>query len=238
MAAVAQAPAPQEAPRAGRGRRPMTHRERDRLRLEISRAAVRLFREHGIVATSGERIAAEVGLSGRTLWRYFRTKESCVEPVLVRGLDGLVQTLRAWPVDRSLDEHLLEVPRVADPEADADGEAALAVIGMSRTDPALRAVWLVVHERAEATLAGLVAERAGRPPDDLTVRVRAAALAGALRITSEDLAVAFLDGDTPVDPAGRLTEAVRAANQGVDRGVDDARTHPSSPARTYPAGEQ
>lgn len=236
MAAVAHVPAPQDTPRTGRGRRPMTDRQRDRLRLEISRVAVRLFREHGVAATSGERIAAEVGLSGRTLWRYFRTKESCVEPVLVRGVDGFVETLRGWPVDRSLDEHLLQAPRAADPEADADGEAALAVIAMSRAEPALRAVWLVVHERAESTLADLVAEHTGRAPDDLTVRVRATALAGALRIAGEDLAVAFLDGDASVDPAVRLTEAVRAVTRGVD---DDTRPPaPRAPTARTPAGEQ
>lgn len=204
------------------GRRPMTDLRRSRLRLEISREAVRLFREHGLAATSGEQIAAAVGLSGRTLWRYFRSKESCVEPVLERSLDGFVEVLRAWPVDRSLDEHLLESPPSADAEADADGEAGLAVIGMSRTEPALRAVWLVLHERTEATLAELVAARTGRPPDDLAVAVWAAALAGALRITCEELAVAFLEGTTLADPGARLTEAVRAAT----RGVDDPRTHP------------
>lgn len=198
------------------GRRPMTDLRRSRLRLEISREAVRLFRAHGVAGTSGEQIAAAVGLSGRTLWRYFRSKESCVEPVLARSLDGFVEVLRAWPVDRSLDEHLLEAPPSADTDADADAEAALAVIGMSRSEPALRAVWLVLHERTETTLAELVAARTGRPPDDLAVAVWAAALAGALRITCEELAVAFLDGTTPLDPAARLTEAVRAATRGVD----------------------
>lgn len=214
-----------------RGRRPMTDLRRTRLRLEMSREAVRLFRAHGVAGTSGERIAEAVGLSGRTLWRYFRTKESCVEPVLARSLDSFVEVLRAWPADRSLDEHLLDAPPAADPEADTDGELALAVIGLSRTEPALRAVWLVLHERAEATLADLVAERTGLPVNDLRVHVQAAALAGALRITSEELAAAFLDGRTPADPAARLTEAVHTATRGLD---DDART--PATART-PAGE-
>ncbi|MBW0102240.1 TetR family transcriptional regulator [Pseudonocardia sp. KRD-291] len=187
---------------------------RARLRLEISRAAVRLFREHGVAGTSGERIAEEVGLSARTLWRYFRAKEECVEPVLTRSLDSFVDNLRRWPADRTLDEHL--VGRSGrDAEAAADAEAALVVIGLSRSEPALRAVWLVVYERAEATLAELVAERLGRAPDELAVRVQAAAIAGALRITSEDLAAALLDGTRCDDPAARLAEALRAATHGV-----------------------
>ncbi|MBK1787454.1 TetR family transcriptional regulator [Prauserella sp. ASG 168] len=192
----------------------MTEQRRARLRLEISRAAVRLFREHGVAGTSGERIAEEVGLSARTLWRYFRAKEECVEPVLTRSVDSFIATLRRWPVDQSLDEHLVGGPRNNDPEAVADREAVLSVIGLSRTEPALRAVWLVVYERAEAMLAELVAERLGRPPGELAVRVQAAAIAGALRITSEDLASAMLNGTT-IDAAARLVEALHAATHGV-----------------------
>lgn len=213
------APAPEAAldgaERPQPGRRPMSPLRRARLRLEISRAAVRLFREHGVAGTSGERIAEEVGLSARTLWRYFRAKEECVEPVLTRSLDSFVENLRRWPADRSLDEHLVGGSGESDAEAATDAETALIVIGLSRTEPALRAVWLIVYERAEATLAELVAERLGRSPDELAIRVQAAAIAGALRITSEELAAALLDGTHSADPAARLTEALRAATHGV-----------------------
>ena len=40
---------------------------------------------------------------------------------------------------------------------DDDGAATLAVVAMSRHEPALRAIWLVVYERAEAVLAEVVA---------------------------------------------------------------------------------
>ncbi|WP_227013358.1 TetR/AcrR family transcriptional regulator [Pseudonocardia sp. EC080619-01] len=215
------------APAPVRGRAPMTDRRRARLRLEISRAAVALFREHGVAGTSGERIAEEVGLSARTLWRYFRSKESCVEPVLARGIDAIVEALRSWPADRTLDEHLIaEYHPPADAEAAADAEAGLTVIALSATEPGLRAVWLAVHERSEPVLAEVLAGRLGRPADDLAVRVHAAAMAAALRINGEELAAELVCGTRPSDPVERLAAALRAAAHGVD-------ADPAPPSSTH-----
>lgn len=202
---------------ARRGRRPMSERRRQRQRLEISRAAIRLFRAHGVAATSGEQIADAVGLSGRTFWRWFRTKESCVEPVLSLSTDAFTACLSRWPAGRALEDHLLADYRDhadGDPE---DGELVLAVIRLSRSEPALRAIWLVVQERAEPVLAGILADRLGRAVDDVEVRVQAAALNAALRIATEDIAAATADGhEPPVDDlAARLSTAVRAATHGV-----------------------
>ncbi|WP_224391353.1 TetR/AcrR family transcriptional regulator [Pseudonocardia sp. ICBG1293] len=199
----------------------MSDRRRELQRLEISRAAVALFREHGVHATSGERIAEEVGLSGRTLWRWFRTKESCVEPVLARSIDAVVATLRRWPAGVGLDEHLLAEHRPPDDPRDA-ADAALAVIALSRTEPGLRAVWLAVHERAEPVLAEVIAARTGRDPGDLDVRVHAAAVAAALRISGEDLAVELAAGLRCADPVDRLGRALRAATTTLPRAGDPA----------------
>jgi AcrR family transcriptional regulator len=195
----------------------MSERRRWLQRLEISREAIRLFRERGVAETTGEDIADAVGLSVRTLWRYFRSKESAVEPVLSLTTDAFVDTLRRWPVDRSLEDHLAADHRLRDQVSPSDGEATLVVVALSRHDPALRAVWLVVYERAESVLAQVVADRLGRSPDDLAVRVQASTLAAALRITTEDLAADLADGRPRSDDEGgaRLSEAVRAATHGV-----------------------
>lgn len=61
---------------AKRGGNGMSDERRHRLRLEVSREASRLFWEQGVDATSGDQIAEAVGLSTRTIWRHFRSKES------------------------------------------------------------------------------------------------------------------------------------------------------------------
>lgn len=60
-------------------------------RLEVSRHACALFWERGVSATSGDDIAAAAGLSTRTIWRYFRSKESCVEPVLALSAQRFIE---------------------------------------------------------------------------------------------------------------------------------------------------
>ncbi|SFN33998.1 transcriptional regulator, TetR family [Pseudonocardia ammonioxydans] len=205
------------APPARRGRRPMSERRRALQRLEISRAAIRLFRAHGVAATSGEDIAHAVGLSARTLWRWFRTKESCVEPVLSLATDAFTASLSRWPEGRPLDEHLLADYRAPDGSGPDDGELVFAVLRLSHSEPALRAIWLVVQERAEPVLAAILAERLGRTSDDVGVRVQAAALNAALRIATEDIAAATADGQEPPvdDLVARLSAAVRAAGHGI-----------------------
>ncbi|NEE21383.1 TetR family transcriptional regulator, partial [Streptomyces sp. SID7499] len=75
----------------------LAQRRRVALRLEIAGEAVRLFTSQGVTGTTGEQIARAVGISSRTLWRHFPTKESCVLPLLSAGLEMAVDQLAAWP---------------------------------------------------------------------------------------------------------------------------------------------
>ena len=65
-------------------RRPIIERSKtEEARLAVSRHAAELFWKHGVDGTSGDAIAEASGLSKRTVWRYFRSKEACVEPLLL-----------------------------------------------------------------------------------------------------------------------------------------------------------
>jgi AcrR family transcriptional regulator len=176
--------APDDGSAARRGRPPVTEEQRRRRRLEISRHAVALFREYGVAETTGEQVARAAGVSERTLWRLFRTKEACVEPLLSVSLDAFVDVLRSWPESEELGDHL----RAAYVMAPEDLEAVLAIVRMSRDEPGVRAVWLVLHERAEPVFADVLGRRLGLPPHDLTVAVRAAAVNAALRVLTDALA--------------------------------------------------
>jgi AcrR family transcriptional regulator len=79
------------------GRPPLTERRKTETRLEVARAAVRLFLAKGVAGTSAEEIAEAAGISSRTLWRYFPTKESCVTPLLTGVIELIARFLQSWP---------------------------------------------------------------------------------------------------------------------------------------------
>lgn len=193
------------------GRPPLTERRKAATRLEIARGAVRLFGERGVAATSAEDIAAAVGMSVRTLWRYFPAKEQCVRPLLTDALDKVIAHLRDWPRDRPLSEALGQEWPFGPPQ---DAEATRALIRLVDSEPELHAVWLEVHHGAEAVFAGVVADRTGRPATDLGVRVQAMIMNGAMRVGAEEWARG--EGQDPHGHGESVRGALRAAFGGLD----------------------
>ncbi|MEV7085649.1 helix-turn-helix domain-containing protein [Streptomyces sp. NPDC093085] len=177
----------------------MSSEQREAQRLDISRHAVRLFAEHGVAATSGEQIAREAGVSERTLWRHFRTKESCVEPLLTKVVDAFREVLHAWPAGTDLTEHLRAAYRpLLESSSGTDIEAVHAVVRLTRDEPALRAAYLMLRERAEDTFAEVLAERMALPAASFEVRAQAAAMNAVLKVAADRLADDTADtGMTP-----------------------------------------
>jgi AcrR family transcriptional regulator len=209
-------------PGVGAGRPPLTERRKETTRMEIADEAVRLFVEQGVAGTTAEDIAAAAGISTRTLWRYFRSKEDCASPLLTAGLDALTERLRDyWRGSRTLAEAIsaIDDPGIAVAQ---HLETLRGLIRLSRDEPGLRAVWLEAHFEAESILAGLIAEGTARSEDDLTVRLEAGMMNTALRVAVEYWA------QQPYEPTGpplgaTLGHALRAITQFLEA---DATTAP------------
>ncbi|MFF1923874.1 TetR/AcrR family transcriptional regulator [Streptomyces sp. NPDC058221] len=203
----------------------MSEKRRLRLRLEISREAARLFWEQGVAGTSGDQIAEAVGLSTRTIWRHFRSKESCAEPIVMQGVVTLLSVLRRWPRRSSLEEHLTtELTRLrheAPPVSLADEMLAMKMIRLADTEPALRTAWLMACDQTEQELCVIIGDRLERPADDLEVRMHAAAAAAVVRVLDEYIGAALLTGtDIPEFEdvkaiARRYAHAIRTATGGA-----------------------
>ncbi|MBC2865022.1 TetR/AcrR family transcriptional regulator [Streptomyces mexicanus] len=191
-----------DAPTSRPGRPPLTERRKEATRLEIAHEAVRLFAEHGVQRTSGEDIARAVGISTRTLWRYFPTKEQCVRPLLTRGLDRMARRLVELPPGRPLADVARRDRGAAHDEAYEPGQlqALRSLIRLTRNEPSIMAVWLQVHYRAEDVLAEVIATRLGLPADSLDVRVRATMVNSALRVAMEDWALSEAPDGEPGTP--------------------------------------
>lgn len=191
----------------------MSEQRQQRIRLEISREAARLFWEQGVAATTGEQIAAAVGLSVRTLWRYFRNKESCAEPIVEQSVEWFVSVLRSWPRQLSFEEHYVAELAKRPQGQDADLLASRQMIVLAKTEPAIRTAWLMACDRGEREFIAAIANRLQRSTDDIEVRIHAAAATSVLRVISEDVSAAVLTGAAPAaidDPLKRIEFIVRA----------------------------
>ncbi|OVZ99607.1 TetR family transcriptional regulator [Streptomyces sp. CS113] len=191
------------------GRPPLTEERKAAIRLEIARAAVDLFVAQGVAATTGEQIGQAVGVSARTVWRYFPTKESCVRPLFSTGIDTIAAALRQWrpgdPLQEAFD-HLWTTAEVL------PGPDVGALLRLTRTEPGLRAVWLQTHDEAEPAFARALAERAGLPADDVRPAIWAAMLNAALRAAVEHHAYRTTEPGTDAASArADLAETLRTA---------------------------
>jgi AcrR family transcriptional regulator len=166
------------------GRPSLTERRKAETRREVAGEAVRLFAANGVAATTAEEIAAAAGISVRTLWRYFPSKESCIQPVLTDGIESMLRSLRAWPLGSSLPGLLDGLTEIVG-ELITDLPTLLALVRLVRTEPGLRAVWLQAHDSAEPLIAGALAQRYGLPENDLQARVQAGMINVALRVAVE-----------------------------------------------------
>jgi len=188
-------------------------------RLRVSRIACGLFWERGVAETTGDDIAAAAGLSTRTIWRYFRSKESCVEPVLALSAQRFIALANRWPAELSLADHMA-ADMVENPLTEremADEVAALRIATMSADEPALRTAYLMVHDEMERGFIPVIARRLRLPDDDLTARLCAAAVTGAFRVVDEDVgrrAIIEKEKVTQQEALALIDRAIRDATNG------------------------
>jgi AcrR family transcriptional regulator len=157
----------------------LRERKKARTRASIREHALRLFREQGYQATTVEQIAAAAEVSPSTFFRYFPTKE---DVVLQDDMDTrMIEALEQQPAGLGP----LSAVRAATQQVFASYTAAdLAVIGettrLTMTAPEVRARALDEFARTIGVVAEAVANRAGRPADDLAVRTMAGAIVGVI----------------------------------------------------------
>ncbi|WP_405491414.1 TetR/AcrR family transcriptional regulator [Nocardia sp. NBC_00511] len=199
-------------------RRPtLAERRKAETRLEIARIAARLFAEHGTSDVTAEQIAAEAGIGLRTFYRYARTKEESVEPMLATGAQRWLEAVAAGP-------HRL--PTLAELEAAVetaltfgsapeDLETTRGLIHAMDTDPALRTIWHRINMESERDLLAVLTARAGASSDPLQLRLIAAAAAGAIRIAVEEWATGNGPTVGPGSPADLAAYSLRALCAGI-----------------------
>lgn len=165
----------------------LRERTRQAVRREITEAANALFIERGYEATTIDDIAEAVGMSKRSVFRYFPTKEDLVVGKVDYLAEEMLQGLRARPAGEPVWQSLraifdLLVPHVDDLDKDSVAAPIQRVIFNT---PNLLGSYLEKQQQMQEVVVAALSERAEAagtpcPPEDPTLRAITAAAFGCL----------------------------------------------------------
>lgn len=155
----------------------LRERKKARTRAAIQRHALRLFRQQGYEETTVSQIAEAAEVSESTFFRYFPTKE---DVVLWDDYDPrIVEVFRAQPAGVSPIAALRVAFRdVLAQLSEAEWAEQRERMALILSVPPLRAMLVDQIRGPMRLMAEVVAERAGRKPDDPGVRAVAGAVLG------------------------------------------------------------
>ena len=183
------------------------------VRSEIAEAADALFTAQGFDATTVDQIAAAVGMSQRTFFRYFPSKEDAALDSFEEQTEMFIDRLVARPLDEGEWDSLRAVFDVVVAQcADATlGGRVASLHALLGSSPTLLAAYLersaALQKRMVQTLHDRASERGEEPESDAVLR----AVVGSAFACLEAAITCFTDGSTkgPV-LAGRLDEVMTA----------------------------
>jgi len=183
----------------------LRERKRQQTRIDLVRAAVRLFQQQGYEATTVDQIVELANYSKSTFFRYFGGKEDVVFLDMPDRVAQVGDTLAAtdpggdaWAAIREQStSSLLEF-------LSHDSDVYAQCIPLWFSDPALWRRYVELMLQSEQAYASFLADAIGVPADDVGCAVLAAAVVGTAR-------VAILRGSE-----GDIEEARRAFDDGFD----------------------
>lgn len=185
-------------------------RPRGTSRRAVTSTALQLFAERGFEQTTVEDIADALGVSRRTLFRYFASKNDMVWGEFDQVLERLRRCLDEAPDD----EPLHEAVRRAVMESNHYEPGQLPELGIRMRlitrVPALQAHAMLRYAEWCAVIAEFVAGRLGGRPEDLVPQVVAHAALG----TSMAAFVVWVD-DPLSDLVANLDDAYRVLGSGL-----------------------
>lgn len=175
----------------------------------VSLAALRLFDEHGFDAVSMDDVAEAAGIGRRSLFRLFPSKAALVWGGLDEFATRFTEALRDRPADEPSPAALRAAYRIGASFPDDVSETTRLRLRVIRTTPELDRGREPARTSLIDVVRNFIAERDGLTVDDLTVMVRAHAIAAG---AGAALTWWALHGD------GRPEDAMDRALDGLGRG--------------------
>ena len=175
-------------------------RKRQVVRDALSAAALELFLKHGFEAVTVEEIAQAAGLSRRTFFRYYKSKEDVMVEHLDRDGERLLTELAARPLD---EPPLLAIRNALIPAIEyglQEPDLVRDATRLLRETNALRRALMERRNRLEERIAALMIQRLGTTGEDNTPML----LAFLTRALSDTAFNAWYDHET--DDIPRLVD--------------------------------
>ena len=205
----------------------LRERKKRLMRQQLSDTATRMFLDRGFDAVRVAEVAEACGVSEKTVFNYFPTKESLV----LDRLEDTVVSLRAGLADpavppveaalRILDRELTGMTawlaRQDDPEQAV--REILRFGDLIRATPSLRAYQADMMDQFAAVATRILADRAGVSADDPEPQITARALLGLWHVQAHSLRTRLNGGHTPARVHELVTSDVRRAARLLDSGL-------------------
>ncbi|MBV9820294.1 MAG: TetR/AcrR family transcriptional regulator [Solirubrobacterales bacterium] len=199
----------------------LRERKRRLTRQLISDAATALFAIRGFDNVKVAEVADRVGVSEKTVYNYFPTKESMVLDTADETIERLARALRERRDDESLTDAMVRSIREDMARFDEIPEELVEFVPMFvemvENTPALRAAWLELHDRLSRAVRDELAVIAGVDPQDPEPTAAGRALAGLADVVGQSRVRHIREGKRGValrdavaydlERGGRLLEA-------------------------------
>jgi AcrR family transcriptional regulator len=215
------APAPA---RAGEGLR---ERKKRLMRQQLSDTATAMFLDQGFDAVRVAEVAEACGVSEKTVFNYFPTKESLV----LDRLQATVESLQAGLADPAtppvqaalaiLDRELTSMTAwlAAQDDPGRAGQAIRRFGDLIRATPSLRAYQADMMDQFAAVATQILAARAGMSTADPEPQIAARALLGLWRVQGDSLRRHLRGSPAPARLHELVTADVRRAAHLIDTGL-------------------
>jgi AcrR family transcriptional regulator len=193
----------------------LRERKRQQTRQELISSAMRLFEERGYEQTTVAEIASAAGVSTKTFFNYFASKDEVLFPHLSRRIDAAVALIEQRGPDDQLADVLVAAMQqmVADAlTAEVDGGLAAVRLPMIMSVPAVQAATLHRYFLAETQLARVL-HRAYS--DTLDAAAAAAVIGSVMGAAIAAALVCLQEGGTAEQLRAAVEHAIGIAMHGV-----------------------
>jgi len=214
-------------------------RKRRLTRKLISDVATTLFATRGFDEVKVAEVARRVGVSEKTIYNYFPTKESMVLDEVDEMVEGLAQALRERRPEESITDAVVRAIEAESGrfETDVDELTRMipAFVAMIEQTPALHAAWLEVNVRLANVATEELARQAGVDPRDPEPLIAGRALVGLVDVGMQARVRHIQDGLRGQALHDKVLDDVRRAARLLDTGLWAFSLPASRRARTQAA---